>query len=148
MPQAQRSIVVNVTPEQFMAVIGDYDKYPEFIADIRKIKVLKREGNVAEVEYEIEVIKKIHYTVRIVTEGLTARWSLVKGDLFKKNEGAWQLKAEGDGKTHATYTLEIAFGGFIPVPGAVVSALTEKNLPALLDSFKKRAEQLHPRPAA
>lgn len=144
MPQASRSVVVNVTPDQLMAVIGDWEKYPEFLPEVKKITVANRTPGSAEVTYEIDVIKRIHYTLRIVTEGLTSRWSLLKGELFKKNEGSWLLKPEGTGQTLATYTLEVAIGGFIPVPRAITDKLTEHSLPALLDNFKKRAEALFP----
>lgn len=148
MPQAQRSIVIDVTPEQLLSVIGDFDSYPKFLPEIRKIQVLRREGDVAEVAYEIEVIKKISYVLKTVTEGMTVNWQLVRGDLFKKNEGSWKLRPEGEGRTHATYTLDIAFGGFIPVPASITSKLAETSLPGLLDNFKKRAESLFPKPRA
>lgn len=146
MPQASRSIVIDVTPEQMLSVIEDVEKYPQFLPEIRSIKLLSREGNVSEVAYEIEVIKKISYVVRMEKEGLSVRWSLVRGDLFKKNDGAWLLRPEADGtKTHATYNLDIAFGGFIPVPASITAKLAETSLPGLLDNFKKRAESLYPK---
>lgn len=144
MPAASRSIVVDVTPEQLMSVIADYEKYPEFLPEVKKITVSNRTANAADVTYEIEVIKRLQYTLRITTEGATvARWSFLKGDFFKKNDGAWTLRPEGEGRTHATYTLEVAIGGFIPVPKAVTDKLTEQSLPALLENFKKRAETLY-----
>lgn len=148
MPQAQRSIVIDVTPEQLLSVIADFERYPEFLPEIRKIQVLKREGNTAEVAYEVEVIKKISYVIRTETEGLNVKWQLVRGDLFKKNDGSWKLRPEGDGRTHATYTLDIAFGGFIPVPASITGKLAETSLPGLLENFKKRAETLFPKPRA
>lgn len=145
MPQVSRSVVVHVTPEQMMKVIADYEKYPDFLPEVKRITVTNRTERSADVTYEIEVIKRIKYTLRLSTEGHVARWHLLGGDLFKKNDGSWTLRAEGDGSTHATYSLEVAIGGLIPIPKAVSDKLTEHSLPALLDNFKRRAEALFPR---
>jgi ribosome-associated toxin RatA of RatAB toxin-antitoxin module len=144
MPQASRSVVVNVTPDQMMKVIADYEKYPEFLPEVKRISVSNRTDRTVDVTYEIEVVKRLQYTLRLTTEGLVTRWQFVSGDLFKRNEGSWTLRAEPDGRTHATYSLEVAIGGFIPVPKALTDKLTEQSLPALLDNFKRRAEALFP----
>ncbi len=147
MPQASRSVVVNVTPDQMMKVIADYEKYPEFLPEVKRISVSNRTDRTVDVTYEIEVVKRLQYTLRLTTDGLVTRWQFVSGDLFKKNEGSWTLRAEPDGRTHATYSLEVAIGGLIPVPKTITDKLTEQSLPALLDNFKKRAESLFPPPA-
>jgi ribosome-associated toxin RatA of RatAB toxin-antitoxin module len=67
-------------------------------------------------------------------------WVLESGDLFKKNDGNWTLKDLGGGKTEVTYTLEVDFKMF--APNAILSALTEKNLPVMMQSFFKRAKSL------
>jgi coenzyme Q-binding protein COQ10 len=144
MPQVSRSIVINVTPEQLATVIGDFEKYPQFLPEVKKISVTNRTETSAEVHYEIDVIKTIRYSLKITREGLNSKWVFLKGDLFKKNEGSWVLKPEGEGRTHATYSLDIAIGGFIPVPKAITDGLTEQSLPKLLENFRKRAESLFP----
>ena len=57
---------------------------------------------------------------------------------MKDNKGSWVLEPEGEGRTKATYTAELALGPF--VPKAIVNALTETSLPKMLDAFKRRAE--------
>jgi len=145
MAEATRTIVVNVTPDQFIQVVTDYEKYPEFLPEVKKITIDGRTANSADVTYEIEVIKRIHYTVRIVRDGYNVRWSLVKGDIMRLNNGGWQLRPESADKTHVTYGLEIAFGGFIPVPASITTKLAETSLPGMLEKFKARAETLFPR---
>lgn len=142
MPQVQRSIVIHVPPEKLLHVINDFASYPEFLPEVKKIIVGNKTATSAEVTYEIDVIKRISYTLKHVLDGQSVRWSLVKGDLMKKNEGSWTLRPEGDGSTHATYTLDVSFGGFIPVPAAITDRLTASSLPTLLENFKKRAEGL------
>ena len=142
MPQATRSVVVNVPLEKFLSVVGDYERYPEFLPEVKKITVANRTVSSVDVTYEIEIIKTIHYTIRITATGNTVGWKLVESNLFKKNNGSWVLRAEGPDKTHATYNLELGFG-LIPVPSAIVNKLTETSLPGLLENFRKRAESLY-----
>lgn len=147
MPQAQRSIVIDVTPEQFLSVITDFEKYPEFLPEVSRLTVTNRTASSAEVHYEIEVIKRIKYSLRMEWEGANGnykvQWRLLNSDLLKKNEGTWVLKPEGEGKTHATYSLDLQIGGFIPVPAAITNKLAEQSFPALLANFKNRAESIH-----
>jgi len=143
MPQATRSVVVQVPPEQFRKVIDDFESYPAFLPEVKSIVVANRTADGADVTYEVDVIKRIQYTLRIVSKPDGARWTLLKGDFFKKNEGSWTLRPEGDGATHATYSLEVGIGGFIPIPKAITDKLTEQQLPTLLENFKRRAESLY-----
>ena len=143
MPQATRSVVVQVPVAQFRKVIDDFESYPSFLPEVKSISVANRTDAGADVTYEIDVIKRIQYTLRIVSTPDGARWSLLKGDFFKKNEGSWTLRPEGDGATHATYSLEVGIGGFIPIPKAITDKLTEQQLPSLLENFKRRAESLY-----
>ena len=54
---------------------------------------------------------------------------------MKANDGSWDLKASGNDKTQATYTLDIKFKGF--VPGKVTDQLAKANLPNMLSGFQK-----------
>jgi coenzyme Q-binding protein COQ10 len=148
MPQASRSIVIDVTPDQFLSVVQDYESYPQFLPEIKKLTVANKTATSAEVSYEIDVIKRIHYTLKLERADYKITWRLMTSDLLKKNEGSWELKAEAGGaKTHATYNLELAIGGFIPVPSAIINKLSEQSLPGLLNNFKRRAESLFPKTA-
>ena len=144
MPQASRSLVIDVRPEQMLSVILDFDRYPDFLPEVKSIAVSNRTATGADVAYEVELLKRLRYTLHMTMDGLSVRWKFVKGDLFKKNEGSWLLRAEPDGRTHATYTLEVAIGGLIPIPSAVTDKLAEGSLPGMLAQFKKRAETLFP----
>lgn len=141
MAQASRSIVVNVSLEKFFKVISDYGKYPEFIPDIKALTVGKREGNSVEVTYEVDVIKRIKYTLKHTEKSPSElTWSLVKGEMMKDNQGSWKLEADGEGKTRATYTIDLKLGAL--VPSSVEKALAEARLPQMLEQFKKRAETI------
>lgn len=141
MAQAQKSIVINVPPEKFFKVLADYAEYPKFLPDVKAITVGKKEGNATEVTYEIDVIKRIKYTLKHVEEApRKLSWSFVKGEMMKDNQGHWLLEPEGDGKTKATYTIDLKLGAL--VPSSVEKALAEARLPQMLEQFKRRAESL------
>jgi coenzyme Q-binding protein COQ10 len=143
MAKAERSIVIQATPERVFAVIADYEKYPEFLPEVKKAKVEFGSGNVKEVTYTVDIkAKVITYTLKH-----TARppeelaWTMVRGEMMKGNDGAWILKAVPQG-TEATYKIDLKLGAL--VPSMVERMLAEQSLPGLLANFKKRVESLHP----
>ena len=141
MAGATQTVVVDVSREAFFDVVRDYERYPEFLDDMEAARITKRDGDVAEVEFTLNVVKRISYTLRL-TESAPERieWSLVKG-MFKRNDGGWTLEELPGGRTRATYSIEITIGVFLP--GTIVNRLVGKTLPATLQAFKRRAESLH-----
>ena len=139
MAKAERSIVIHAPPEKVFAVITDYEKYPEFLPEVKKVKVEFGAGNVKEVSYTVDIkAKVITYTLKH-----TARppdelaWTMVRGEMMKGNDGAWTLKAVPEG-TEATYKIDLKLGAL--VPSMVERMLAEQSLPGLLANFKKRIE--------
>lgn len=140
MANATRTEVVDVDINKLYDVIIDYAKYPEFVDGVSKIKILNQNDTSAKVEYEVNMIKSFKYTIATKqTRPTNVSWTLESGDLFKKNDGEWKLKDLGNGKTEVTYSLEVDFKMF--APNSILSALTSKNLPLMMDSFFKRAKK-------
>jgi ribosome-associated toxin RatA of RatAB toxin-antitoxin module len=139
MAGAEQSIIINAPPQAIYDVIVDYERYPEFLSEVESIKILKRNGNVVDVEYTVNVIKRVSYILRLTgTPHTSVRWSLVKASFMKSNEGGWALEDLGDGRTKATYGLQVKVSRL--VPGRVVDKLAGSTLPATLQAFKERAE--------
>jgi coenzyme Q-binding protein COQ10 len=94
-----------------------------------------------DIHYEVDVMKRIRYTLRMTEDrprGL--KWTFVEGEVMKDNTGGWVLEAQPDGKTKATYTVDVALGLLVPRP--LVTAMVESSLPKMLEAFKKRIEGL------
>ena len=146
MAHASKSVVVNVTPEQFFSVLVDYQKYPEFLPEVKKTAV---EGTPPDalVHYTIDIkAKNISYTVQMKADpGKKLTWNMTKGEMMKENKGAWTLKAVPGG-TEATYDIDLKLGAL--VPSFIEKALAETSLPAMLSNFKNRAEKLFPKKVA
>lgn len=141
MAKASTTEVFNCTPEQFFKIISDYEKYHEFLAEVKQCKVLKNEGNRKLVEYHVQVMKSFKYSLWMTeTTSQSITWEFASGDIFKTSVGSWKLENEA-GKTRATYTVEATFNMF--VPGPIANALVSVNLPNMISSYQKRVKQLY-----
>ncbi|RKH67374.1 type II toxin-antitoxin system RatA family toxin [Corallococcus llansteffanensis] len=139
MAGATRTITINAPIEKVFDVITDYDRYAEFLSEVKKVSTSQRQGNTVQVHYEVDVVKTIRYTIK-VTEERPKRmsWTFVNGEVMKDNKGSWTLEPDGEGKTRATYNVEMALG--MLVPKAIVNGLVDNQLPKMLEAFKRRAE--------
>ena len=144
MAQASRSVTVTVPPEKLFEVIVDYEKYPEFLPEVKKVKIEAGQGSIKEVTYTVDIkAKVINYTLKHTAERPNnLSWTMIKGEMMKGNDGSWVLKAGTQpGTTDATYTIDLKLSSL--VPGFIEKALAEQSLPGLLANFKARAEKLH-----
>ncbi len=120
-------------------VVLNFEKYPEFLPDAKKVTTLKTKP--LTVSFEISVIKKVRYTLSFKTiPGKKISWSFVEGDFFKDNHGSWLFEEVKKGQTKATYHIEVDFGLF--VPSIITDKLAGRSLPKMMERFKKRAEGL------
>jgi len=55
MAGATRSIEVNAPAEVLFDVIADYEKYPEFLSDMESVRVLRTDGDDAQVEFTLNL---------------------------------------------------------------------------------------------
>jgi ribosome-associated toxin RatA of RatAB toxin-antitoxin module len=140
MPGASRSIVVNAPPDKVFDTIINYDRYPEWLPEVKKIRTSERKGSEVKVHYEVDFkIKTIRYTI-LAREERPQRmtWSFVEGEVMKDNKGSWVLEPAGEGRTKVTYSVEVAVGPL--VPKSILSTLVDQSLPNLLENFKRRVE--------
>jgi ribosome-associated toxin RatA of RatAB toxin-antitoxin module len=145
MTQASHSIDVDVPPEQFLAVLDDYARYPEFQPDVKSIRVEARGVGSVQVAYAFDAkVLLLEYVLehRRVTP-LRIEWRLLRGDLLRNNTGAWDLAPLPGGGTRVTYSIDLVFAA--KVPAGLTRALAEQSLPRMLGNFKARAEALFPR---
>ena len=140
MPGATRSVIIDAPADRVFDIIVDYDRYAEFLPEVKEARSADRRGNEVDVHYGIDLVKRIHYTLHMVEERpRSVRWSFVRGELMRDNKGSWTLEPTPDGKTRATYTIEVGVG---PLgPRSIVNALVDQSLPKMLEAFKKRAEK-------
>ncbi len=143
MGQAKRTAQYDVDVHKLYKVIIDYPSYPSFVDGVSSIQVLSQSDTDAKVEYSLNVIKTFKYIINTQMKkesdkSYRIQWSLDSGDLFKKNNGSWFIQEISPGKTEVTYELEVDLKMF--APSSILTALTNKNLPAMMDSFAKKAQ--------
>jgi coenzyme Q-binding protein COQ10 len=141
MASAETNELFNCSVPQFFNIIADYEKYPEFLSEVKKCRVLSDEGHRKLVEFSVSVIKTFTYNLWIseIAEQ-EIRWVFASGEVFKTSSGFWKLADEA-GKTRATYHVEATFSLF--VPGPIAKALVSVNLPNMMSSYHKRVKQLY-----
>jgi coenzyme Q-binding protein COQ10 len=143
MASAQTTEVFNCTPEQLYKIVADYEKYPEFLSEVKECKVLKTEGKRKLVEYKVSVVKSFKYSLWMTeTAPSEIKWEFAGGDIFKTSTGTWKFQEEG-GKCRASYAVDATFTMF--VPGPIAKALVSVNLPNMISAYHKRVAELYGR---
>lgn len=141
MSSAQTTEVFHCTPQEFFNIIVDFEKYPEFLPEVKECKVIQDQGNKKLVEFQISLIKNFSYRLWMnVDAPKKLSWSFDSGDLFKISNGHWELEDLG-GKTKANYWVEAKFKVF--VPGPIAKTLVNVNLPNMMNAYRKRVEKLY-----
>ena len=133
--------VFNCTVPEFYKLIADYEKYPEFISEVKDCKILRTDGPRKLIEFKVSVVKSFAYTLWMTEkENESIIWEFGGGEIFKTSNGYWKLQDEA-GKTRATYSVDATFGIF--VPGPIAKALVSVNLPSMMSAYHKRVKQVY-----
>jgi coenzyme Q-binding protein COQ10 len=141
MASANAKEVFNCTVEEFFKIVADYEKYPEFLPEVKGVKILKDSGGVREMEYHVSLIKTFKYKLRVTeVANKSVNFEFIGGDVFKTMKGSWKL-ADQDGKCAIDYNVEATFG--MLVPESVAKPLVSANLPMMMNNFKKRIKEIY-----
>jgi len=148
----QTKVEIDAPASVFWQVIADYEKYPEFLKDLKNVKVQKTEGNKKTVFHEAEIVKPITYTLELFEEVPLKKlsWRLIdcskvsiafiKFKVIEKNEGWWDVIENGPDKCTGVYNIDIKLNS--KIPAALTEPVLKKNLPGTMAAFKKRTEEL------
>lgn len=140
MASAEFKDVLTIDKKKLFETITRYEDYPKFVDGVKSTKVERKGPGAARVTYQVSMMKDISYTLDLREDAAkgVVEWSLVDSDFFKINNGKWQLKDLGNGKTDVSYFLEVEFK--ISVPGLILNRLVKGSLPSMVKSFEKRAK--------
>lgn len=126
-------------------VVEDVLAAPEWQDGLKDVEELERDGDghVTLVESHSDAkVRTIKSVVRFsYDEPTTLRWRQEKGEL-KSVEGSWELEDLGDGRTRATYALEVDLGRMLGmvIRGPLVDALRGQLVNARAGELKRRVE--------
>ena len=131
--------------DEVWAIVEDVLSAPDWQGGLKDMIELERddEGHVTLAESHSDAkVRTIKSNVRFTYDGPTSlRWSQEKGEL-KSVDGEWVLEDIGDGRTRATYNLEVELGRMLGmvIRGPLVDVLRGQLVSARAGELKKRAE--------
>ncbi|KRE94594.1 cyclase [Nocardioides sp. Soil774] len=141
--QTSSSITIDAPPADVMAVIADFESYPEWAKGVQQAEVTApgAGGRAAQVYFALDVSPiKDQYTLAYDWDGdREVTWTLVEGQMLKALDGAYTLVGRGDGSTEVTYRLALDVS--IPLIGMLKRKGEKILIDTALKGLKKRVEQ-------
>jgi ribosome-associated toxin RatA of RatAB toxin-antitoxin module len=139
--QASSSITIDADKAAVMAVIADFESYPEWASMIKKVSVdeTDAEGRGTQVTYTMDAgMLSDTYTLAYDWQGADRLdWHLVKSKTMKNQTGSYILEDAG-GSTNVTYQLTVELN--IPVLGMLKRRGEKMIIDTALKGLKKRVE--------
>jgi carbon monoxide dehydrogenase subunit G len=139
--QASSSITINADQAAIMAVIADFESYPEWASMIKKVNVEETgaDGRGTKVSFSLDAgVLKDEYTLAYDWQGdERVDWNLVKGKALKSQQGSYVLEDKG-GSTEVTYRLAVDLN--IPMLGMFKRKAEKVIIDTALKGLKKRVE--------
>jgi uncharacterized membrane protein len=141
----ERSVEIDAPIEQVFAIAADIERAPEWQGSLQEVDVESRDGDgrpeVVDTVNDAKV-KQVRTRLRFSYEEPTAiRWVQEKGEV-KSLRGWWELEDLGDGRTRATYALEVDPGRMLGLllRGPVLDQVRDLLLGNAAEGLKRRAE--------
>src|SRR3954466_4192236 len=142
------SLEIDAPVERVFAIAADIERAPEWQGGMKTARALEHDddGRPTLVETELDSsVAKHNLTLRFTYDkpaGMT--WSRESGDL-KSLEGSWRFEDLGDGRTRATYSLDIGVNRALSLLAKTVRGPVEARVRNLLahrpvEGLKARAE--------
>lgn len=131
--------------DEVWAVVADVVSAPDWQDGLKDVEEIERDGdgNVTLVESSSDAkVRTITSTVRFTYAGpKRLSWRQEKGEL-KSVDGSWDLEDLGDGRTKATYSLEVDLGRMLGmvIRGPLVDVLRGQLVGARAGELKQRVE--------
>jgi ribosome-associated toxin RatA of RatAB toxin-antitoxin module len=138
--QSTQSIVVSAPAADVMAVIADFEAYPQWVSAARTVEVLETgpDGRAGRVRFVIDMVLRDEYVLDYTWDGdRQVSWTLVSSGLMKRQDGSYTLRAV-DGGTEVTYRLAVEIG--MAAIGMFKRRAEKVILDTALKELKKRVE--------
>lgn len=140
---ATEHTVLSPPPERCFAVIADIERYPEWVADIKQVEILERDGDgrPARVRFRLAAFgRSTTYTLAYDYSEAprVLSWRLVEGDITTKLDGSYIFGPAEGGGTEVTYRLEVELR--VPIPGFIKRRAQSRIMSTALRELRLRAE--------
>lgn len=139
--QTTATIVVAAEPSEVMAVIANFDRYPQWARGVKSATVLSThdDGRADQVAFVLDAAPiKDEYTLAYTWDGdARVTWRLVRARMLRSMEGAYILRSRA-GATEVTYELEVDLT--IPMIGMLKRKGERVVIDAALKGLKQQVE--------
>jgi ribosome-associated toxin RatA of RatAB toxin-antitoxin module len=143
MPLVSKTVEVEASTESIMAIVADFEAYPQWNEEIKGCWILARydDGRPSQLRLDTSVqgmdgtyIQAVYYPGENQIQTV-----MQQGDLFSKQEQLFSAVAMGP---TALLTVDLDVEITMPVPAMMVKKVVGDALDHLADNLKKRAEEL------
>jgi ribosome-associated toxin RatA of RatAB toxin-antitoxin module len=143
MPVLSKTVEVDANAAAIMAIVADFERYPEWSDGAKGCWVLARydDGRPSQIRldaayqgFEGTFIQAIYYPGANQIQTV-----LQQGELFKKQEQLFSVVEMG---AASLLTVDVDVEPAMPVPAPMVKMMLNNVLDHLADNLKQRAEQL------
>lgn len=139
----EQSTIVAADVAAVMAVIADFENYPEWVGAAREVTVLERDaaGRGVHVRFVLDAgVLADTYELRYdwADDGSSVEWRLVSSDLQRDQRGQYLLTQQVAGSTKVTYTLSVDLK--IPMISQLKRRAEKAITTSALSDLKKRVE--------
>jgi ribosome-associated toxin RatA of RatAB toxin-antitoxin module len=139
--QSTQSILVSAEPAAVMAVIADFDSYPEWAGSVKSAVVTARgkDGRAERVAFKIDAgAIRDEYELAYIWHGdQEVEWNLVQGQMQKAQSGSYRLAPHPQG-TEVVYNLAVDLS--IPMLGMLKRKAEKVIMDTALRELKRRVE--------
>ncbi|UED83720.1 SRPBCC family protein [Streptomyces profundus] len=137
------SITIEATPAEVMAVISDFDRYPEWTGEVKEAEVLARDerGRAEQVRLLLDAgaIKDEHTLAYQWEDADAVSWSLVRSRMLRSLDGSYRLAPVAGGK-HTEVTYQLTVDVKIPMLGSIKRKAEKVIIDRALAGLKTRVE--------
>jgi ribosome-associated toxin RatA of RatAB toxin-antitoxin module len=146
--RTESSIVIDASPEVVLAVIADFEAYPQWTGAVKEATVQERDaaGRGIRVRFVLDAgaisdTYRLAYTWAMEPNGTgTLSWSLVESGVLKSLDGAYQLTAADPAGNRCLVKYTLAVDLRIPMFGMLRRKAEKAIVDAALTELKKRVE--------
>ena len=150
--QSTQSITIAARPEDVMAVVADFARYPEWADGVARCEVVDThpDGKAKQVHFVLDAgMVKDDYVLEYdwAEDGTRVDWHLVRGQMQRSQRGSYQLRGGGGGGdgggdgasgTEVRYSLAVDLA--VPMPGMLKRRAEKAIMDTALRKLKARVE--------
>jgi len=143
--RTESNTFIDARPGAVLDVIADFDSYPEWSGEVKKVAVISEDGdgwaNRVQFTLDAGALKDtyiLEYDWDVSEDGTgVISWTLVSGHVLKAMNGSYTLDANGSG-TDVTYRLSVDVK--IPMLGMLKRKAEKIIIDTALTALKKHVE--------